>query len=342
MALTRREFLWCLPAGAGALIGCQSQGTGRGSRSPYRELASTGKRDASRSVLVCMPETDQTKEVWSSLADELGREFELIALNVNDRDSAASIARGIERHRPAGLVLMNNPTVASYRNYQNASGPRQFPPAVIVMSSFLDGQRDMPAASTGISYEVPLITVVTNLRKLVAKRIERVGVVVRKPLAGFVDRQAALAQLEQTHVVREVVSENPNASEIKRALRLLKERVDALWILNDDRLLNGKLIAEGWLPALNERPWVPNIVGAASLVSPAQSFGTFAVLPDHAALGVQAANLIFDIADNDWSVPEHGAELPVSTTTTVDLPQVLERFALREGALAQVDRILEH
>jgi hypothetical protein len=50
---------------------------------------------------------------------------------------------------------------------------------------------------------------------------------------------------------------------------------------------------------------------------------------------------VFDLADNDWHVPARGAELPVSTTTTVDLPQVLERFALREGALAQVDRILE-
>jgi putative ABC transport system substrate-binding protein len=212
---------------------------------------------------------------------------------------------------------------------------------VIVMTSFLDGQRDLPAAATGISYEVPLITVVTNLRKLVSTRIERVGVIQRQPLSGFVDRQAELAQLEQTHVIRETVSHDPNASEIKRALRRLKEQVDALWILNDDRLLSGKLIAEGWLPGLNERPWVPNIVGAPSLVSPAHSFGTFAVLPDHAALGVQAANLVFDIADNDWTLPARDAELPVSTTTTVDLPQVLERFSLRDGALSQVDRILE-
>jgi putative ABC transport system substrate-binding protein len=288
-----------------------------------------------------MPETEQTKEVWTSLADELGSEFELIALGVNDRNSAATIARGIERHRPAGLVLMNNPTVAAYRNYQRRAGARHFPPAVIVMTSFLDGRRDLPTAATGISYEVPLITVVTNLRKLVATRIDRVGVILRQPLTGFVERQAALARLEQTQVIRETVSETPNASEIKRALRNLKDKVDALWILNDDRLLTGKLIAEGWLPGLNERPWVPNIVGASSLVSPAQSFGTFAVLPDHSALGVQAANLIFDIADNDWEVPEYRAELPVSTTTTIDLPQVLERFALRDGALSQVDRILE-
>jgi hypothetical protein len=151
-----------------------------------------------------------------------------------------------------------------------------------------------------------------------------------------------LAQREQTGVVIEEVSQAPNASEIKRALRRLKQRMDALWVLNDDRLLTPRLIAEAWLPSLNEAPWVPTIVGAASLVSPRQSFGTFAVLPDHTALGTQAASLLLDIADNGWTVAEdEPAQLPLSTTTTVNLAQVRERFRLRHNALAQVDRVLE-
>jgi hypothetical protein len=113
-------------------------------------------------------------------------------------------------------------------------------------------------------------------------------------------------------------------------------------VLNDDRLLTPELIENGWLPGLRERRWLPTIVGAASLVSPQQSLGTFAVLPDHTALGVQTANLLFDIADNQWQVPaETRVQLPLSTTTTVDLTQVRERFNLRHDALAQVDRILE-
>jgi hypothetical protein len=196
-------------------------------------------------------------------------------------------------------------------------------------------------AATGISYEVPLITVVTNLRKLIATPIDRVGVIHRSALSGFVRRQAALAHREQTAVVREEVSQSPNASEIKRALRRLKQRCDAIWVLNDDKLLTPRLLADGWLHGLNEPPFVPTIVGAASLVSPTQSFGTFAVLPDHTALGTQAANLLMDIADNDWVLPNSGTQLPLSTTTTVDLTQAKERFALRPSALAQVDKVLE-
>src|SRR4029079_16519850 len=101
----------------------------------------------------------------------------------------------------------------------------------------------------------PLITVVTNLRKVIASPVEKIGVVVRAPLRGFVARQAALAQREQITVVVQEIGANPNSSELKWALRSLKRQVDALWILNDDRLLNPRLIADAWLPSLNEKPY---------------------------------------------------------------------------------------
>ncbi|HET9953327.1 MAG TPA: hypothetical protein VFQ61_02425, partial [Polyangiaceae bacterium] len=171
---------------------------------------------------------------------------------------------------------------------------------------------------------------------------ERVGVVVRSPLRAFVDKQVSLARREQVVVTQELVGPDPNPSEIKRAIRRLKKTSDILWILNDDRLLTPKLISEGWLPGLDERPWVPTIVGAGSLVSPSRSFGTFAVLPDHVALGGQAASLLLDIADEGWTLePNPFVQLPLSTTTTMDLNQVKERFAMQKDALHQVDHILE-
>jgi hypothetical protein len=343
MALTRRSFILGVPALAGAALSCSAGSGERSGAGKDALLFSThSQKPGSKSILVCMPETRQTSEVWRGLSDELAREFELIAMRTEGDDVSATIARGIDRYRPAGLVLMNNPTVDGYRRLQAHAQATQFPPSVIVMTSFLEGRPAHLRAATGISYEVPLITVVTNLRKLIATPIDRVGVVHRTSLAGFVRRQAGLAHREQTAVVREEVSQNPNASEIKRALRRLKQRCDAIWVLNDDRLLTPRLLADGWLHGLNEPPWVPTIVGAASLVSPSQSFGTFAVLPDHTALGAQAANLLLDIADNDWVVPNAGAtQLPLSTTTTVDLTQAKERFALRPSALAQVDKVLE-
>jgi hypothetical protein len=343
MALTRRCFVVGAPLLAGLELACSTL-SGQRAPGPRDSLlfASHSARGGAPCVLVCMPETRQTLEVWRGLSDELGRDFELVALRIEGQSASETIARGIRRYQPAGLVLMNNPTVEGYRRVQAVAESAAFPPAVIVMSSFLEGAPSHLRAATGISYEVPLITVVTNLRKLIAAPIDRVGVIHRPGFEGFVARQAALALREQTAVVREPVSQRPNASEIKRALRRLKQRCDAIWVLNDNGLLTPQLLADGWLPGLNERRWLPTIVGAASLVSPSQSFGTFAVLPDHTALGTQAASLILDIADNGWMLAaDTRVQLPLSTTTSVDLQQARQRFALRPSALAQVDKVLE-
>jgi hypothetical protein len=341
MALTRRVFLAAIPLCASGLA-CSPTSQGETPGSAYVELASSRSPARARGrIVVFMPETMQTREVWSSLRDELAQDFDLVAVRVEDKGAVSPIREAMRRHRPSGVVLMNNPTVAAYREYQRASAGGRFPPAVIVMTSFLEGHTAGVARATGISYEVPLITVVTNLRRIVASPIVRVGVVYRAPLEGFVIRQERLAAREQIALKKERVSPVPNVSELKRALRRLK-RADAIWVLNDDRLLTQQLIVQGWLPGLNERPWLPAIVGAASLVSPGSSFGTFAVLPDHAALGVQTANRLFDIADNQWRIPNEGdTELPLSTTTTMDLAQARERFALQSDALEQVDRIVE-
>ncbi|HEY5958526.1 MAG TPA: hypothetical protein VIV60_18315 [Polyangiaceae bacterium] len=343
MALTRREFLFTVPLVAGVVLGCGAGNQQSSSAQPLVEIATSSPGAAeARTILVCMPETTQTKEVWKGLSDELSRDYKLVAVRVERSSDAPLIAEGIKRYRPDGLVLMNNPTVTAYQDLQKNTHALDFPPAVIVMTSFVERESNRLISATGISYEVPLITVMTNLRKLVQLKQERVGVVVRAPLREFVGKQVALAKREKVVVTQESVSPDPNPSEIKRAIRRLKESADVLWILNDDRLLTPKLLAEGWLPGLDERPWLPTIVGAGSLVSPERSFGTFAVLPDHVALGAQAASMIMDIADRGWTIePGSSVQLPLSTTTTMDLSQVKERFAMQQDALQQVDRILE-
>ncbi len=341
MAVTRRQFL-VLASASAAAVGCGGASRASASGSRYAELRQDAGRPGAGKVLVFMPDTPQTREVWTGLSDELGGEFGLVAVRVQGPEDASAIAEGIRRHNPSALVLMNNPTVSAYRDSLLRDQTARHLPAVVVMTSFLESSELAGLGAIGIAYEVPLITAVTSLRRIVASPVDRVGVVFRAPLAGFVARQRTLAEREQITIVEQRVSAKPNISELRRAIRLAKVHADALWLLNDDRLLTPDLITEGWLPGLEERPWRPTIVGAASLVSAQQSFGTFAVLPDHTALGVQAANLVFEIADGGWTLPSGAAaQLPLSTTITIDSTQARNRLRLQEGALAQVDRIVE-
>jgi hypothetical protein len=342
MALTRRAFL-TLSLGVGILSACSPALREPSSSHGPRELVSaTGAGPRAPTILVFMPDTTQTNQVFSGLRDELGKDYRLIALRVDASSDSSVIEAALRRHAPAGIVLMNNPTVSAYKAVQRNHPEMTFPPAVVVMTSFLETQAAELRGTTGISYEVPLITAMTNLRRLLVLPSERVGVVGRAGLRDYIRRQIELCAPEKISVIAEEVSQRPNPSELKRAIRRLKQQADVIWIMNDDKLLTPRLISDGWLPGLDERPWLPSIVGAASLVSARSNLGTFAVLPDHVALGAQAASMLLDIAEDDWQMQSgQRIELPLSTTTTIDLVQTNERFTLKKDALQQVDRIVQ-
>jgi len=112
-----------------------------------------------------------------------------------------------------------------------------------------------------------------------------------------------------------------------------------LWVLNDNRLLrDSAFLNEAWRPGI-ESLGVPVIVGAEPLMK-SVPIGTFAVLPDHLALGTQAANLILDLSDTGWPAAQHPVELPLSTTNALNVARARDRFGLREGALDRIDQIV--
>jgi putative ABC transport system substrate-binding protein len=101
-----------------------------------------------------------------------------------------------------------------------------------------------------------------------------------------------------------------------------------------------EFVDDTWRSVLSEAK-LPLIVGVPNLVDPSSPLGTLAVVPDHEALGLQAANLIFDLLENDWQVESHPVELPLSVKTVVDVKQVRANFGLRADALKRIDRALE-
>jgi putative ABC transport system substrate-binding protein len=173
--------------------------------------------------------------------------------------------------------------------------------------------------------------------------INRIGVVFRPAFAHFVERQKTLAAREHIEIVPIALPTGVEEEGLRAALLTLakESKVDALWMLNDNRLVrDGEFVAATWRAVLREVK-LPLLVGVANLVDPAEPFGTLATVPDHEALGLQAANLIFDLADNDWNTHDRAIELPLSAKTVVDVKQVRERFGLKPDALQHIDRPLE-
>lgn len=343
MALTYRVWLplLALTFAVSALASCAAPRatTSRSTQALFFE--DTPRRQGSQAILVFLPPSVHTREVWQSLRDELSSRFDVLTRPVTDTTKVSDIAREIGSVRPQALVLMGNQPINLYLQYQRQH-PGPFPPAVVVMATFFDEQRALFKNTTGISYEIPGITTFVGLRSFVYRPIRRVGVLYRPLFSNYVRKQAQLAEVEKINLVAVEVSADPGPYEIRRALDQLtrRDKVDAIWVLNDNVLLDPALIAKGWLYVLHKSP-VAVVVGVASLVDTRLHFGSFAMLPDHGALGLQAANMVFSLADEDWNANGQPVELPLSVQSTVDLPWSRQHLEFREDALERIDRIVQ-
>ena len=323
-------------------LGCSApRGNASAPPAPAALSGDTPRRPGVDAVLVFLPASPATRQAWQSLRDELSESFDVVTREVSDESTEADVAREIQAVQPRCLLLLGNSASKLYLKYQQAR-PGPYLPAVVLMTSFFEQQYPLFHNVTGVSYEVPGITTFVNLRTFVYRPIQRVGVLHRQMFRAYVEQQARLASLEQIQLVPLEMSRSPGPHEIRKGLdRLIHdEQVDALWVLNDNVLLKPELIAKGWLDILHQNP-IAVVVGVGSLVDERLHFGSFAMLPDHAALGVQASNLVFRLRDEGWDARAVPPELPLSIQSVVDLGWTRAHLQFREDAIDRIDRIVE-
>jgi len=230
-----------------------------------------------------------------------------------------------------------------YRQVQLAAPTDVMLPSVLLMASFVEDVQPLIRRSTGIAYEVPGVTAFVNLRSVTTTPINRVGVIYRPAFRKFVERQKLLAAREHVEIVPISVPNDVTADGLREALHGLadKQKVDAIWMLNDNALVRDEsFLDDAWREETSDAK-LPLIVGVSNFVNPGSPLGTLAVVPDHEALGLQAANLIFDLFESDWKVEGHAVELPLSVKTVVDVNLVRANFGLKPDALKHIDRALE-
>jgi ABC-type uncharacterized transport system substrate-binding protein len=311
---------------------------------PVAALVDPVRRPGHALVLVAMPDSESFRTVRRALVGEIKKNLDVATALIDSRTSIGAFSDLVDHSGAACLVLMDNPTVKLYRAYQfGHQGKGKVVPAVITMASFLDELRVGLENATGVAYEVPGVTAFARLRSTIERPVTRIGVVHRPFFRRLIERQSELASAEQFAVVPMEVPGDASAEDVRRALVKLRRsgHVDALWVLNDSALLRDDSFVEAGWRAEVAAMGVPVVVGVPTLAEVQARFGTIALVPDLEQLGVQAGNVVVDIAENGWLAHDHPVELPVSTLTMVNMPQVRERFGLRVGASGLIDKSLE-
>lgn len=301
-------------------------------------VSNAGRDPAKETVLVLLPPEDRVLSLVESLGHELKTDFNVRLEPIGPETTEWDIEGLMATHEPKLVVLLNNPTVHLYASW--AAKKRAFPVSLILMSSFAGELVETVPNSTAISWEVPIATSVQGLRGL-GFEINRVGVLYRRAFSRQIDREQSLARPERAEFVAQELNDQPSARELKAAIvRLRRAKVDALWIPNDNGLLRPEYLTQVWVPYL-EHFGSPVIVGVPSLVRGDLRLGSYAASPDLAALGVQAADRIYDIADASWQLAtQRLAEAPLSVKTYLSA-RAVDDFGISKNGLAGVDFLIQ-
>lgn len=331
---------WALLA---ALVVGQAGCTAASKRvSPFEGVVVNERRPDKPVIVALMPDSPSARATYDGIVDELAEDFDVLPRILADDATTKELAAIFEADRPNAIVLMNNPTLRLYRKFQREARPDQRGvPAVAVLTSFLRESSGGIENLTGVIYEVPLVTSMVNLRALLEQPIKRVGVLHRPSFKPFLEEQRRLCADEGFEILTVEVS-GDNRSEIRAGLTELREvrAVDAIWVLNDNVLLDRDLLVRGWLPGLRQNR-TPIVVNVSTLVSERIDFGTFAVVPDHRALGTQAAQMLLSVAEAGWRVETGRFEYPLSVQKVLDVGFARKNLKIAEPALATVDRLVQ-
>jgi hypothetical protein len=300
---------------------------------------------AQESLLVLRGPGTAFEEATKGLKEELGSEFSIHEMIVGSVP-ADTILKRLARTPPSIVVLMDNRAIRLFQQYQSGQhDTAHLVPSVALMSAFVDQAIQNLRNTAAISYEVPVVTAAVDLRLAFGMKLTKIGIIHRPFLNEFIIQNAKYCTREGIALADAVVPNDPSQykQNIEKSLKhlLSDEKVDALWVPNDNKLLESDIILSVWVPIINKFK-KPVIVGVRVLVQPELKLGTFAVLPDHVALGTQAADLVRKAKKDNWTFPSKYTMPIVSVYKIVNLPQAMEFCHVHKESLNSVECILEN
>ncbi|KMQ49817.1 hypothetical protein CHISP_3281 [Chitinispirillum alkaliphilum] len=284
-------------------------------------------------LIVFRGESDKFSEVVESMRSELESEFTIVEHVI--RDVNPQLVINAMKSEPEIVVLMENNSINSYIQYQRTTGDT-LTPSVCLMAANVGNLIQHVKNSTAIDYEVSILTTLMVLRNNNLSYVDKIGVIYRSNFGGFVEQNRKTLEQEGVELVAIEINDNNISGSIQRELRNLHRMgVDALWIPNDNVLLNSSTIS-AWQSFTRTAPY-PVIVGVENLLRTNFRIGDIGNVPDHEELGIQAASIVWEIFDNEFVVPEWllgQTAIPFTIESSYN-PDRLRRFFERRGVFTR-------
>lgn len=308
---------------------------------------------ADDTALVFSPEGNHFDNTIRGLSSEMGKNLQIEKYIVGRETNLDEMVIQIDQHAPHIIILIGNRSIRLYQKYQEARIGEKFPPSVAIAALFIDNLLPKLNNATGIRYEISMATGIESIQPVLQNEIKKVGVIHREWMADLIKAEADYSTSKGIELVPYVITRSSISGrvkgrqdrivkEIQRGLKKLKsQKVDALWLLNDNALMTGKTLMSGWSPGARKLR-KPVIVGVNSLANTRFQFGSFAVVPDHRKLGIQAAGMVRKIKSDGWVIKNPAIQRPTDVLTTVNTTLTQKnRISLVEGKLSTIDTVIK-
>jgi hypothetical protein len=266
-------------------------------------------------VLVLRPGSADFTSALEGIRDELGDECTISEMIVKSDTPVEAFKRTYQQVRPRLIVLMEGKSLNLYRRFQegNPAGTT-YPPSIVFMTSYARQRIKSLVNATGLTYEIQAIQAISNVRELVDRPIVKVGTLYSSNLKEFFKDQQQICKNEQIDLIGVLIPAGRRLErDIKNGLvKLLKEeKVDAIWVINDDNILMKDHLNWSWIPILRKYK-VPVVVGVERLAEDSVGMAPFAVVPDHVEMGAQVGGMILSIKEDNWSLENFNIDKPIS------------------------------
>ena len=290
-------------------------------------------------ILILRPIGPAFDDVQRGLQGNLDSSFTTKVCIKDKSFSIAELKVIIDSTKPRIVLLMDNTMIHLYKEYCKTN---PIIPSVSLMAAMVSKEMAGMKDAEAISYEVPIVTSVVQLRTLLNMTNVNIGIIHREFLADFVKESREWCKKENIELTGYFVpSGNADYGPLlQKGLDYIasgKSKVNMLWVPNDIAFLKPDMIRNIWIP-FSQKCNIPIIVGVDKLLSSDASFGTFAVLPDHESLGSQAAEMIGRIKDQGWHIDAKVIEPPISIFKIISNEKVSRYEKVNTKMLEQIDK----
>jgi hypothetical protein len=259
-------------------------------------------------VLIVQSREDYFSSVTNKLESELSGSFNFVKLKkVRDTNEIAGVIPNLS---PKAIIIFEKHAKSSslywFREYlQSHSSKFSNTAFIFVKDYFIDQSEVFMDNAAGISFLPPVILGVEKLQEQSHKEIQSIGIIHSRSLRKMIIDNSASCILQGISLTMKPVPDrnDPSFSKVfTEALNnMKKQKVDALWIVEDESLLQLQLVRDVWGPFL-EKSAIPTIVNNEALLAAPWNIGTVCIIPDPQQLSSQIGKKLRELQRNNWIV----------------------------------------